>query len=204
MREKTGKGSIMPRYSLQIWMAGGGLKPAKSMTWHIQEYGEPTNTNLNKVVEMFEQSLRPGGVNAHLSIHSVVSASVLDQDKGIMVAGWNRKTARPNEPMPADIKADREADKPRHEAYSAGDRLGFANGAAWAVQQITSCRIETCRKISTIALRVRQITEAICDTPEVTSDDEKKGIRAMDEAEAKGGEELRELLKELGSWQKTR
>jgi len=45
--------------------------------------------------------------------------------------------------------------------------------------------------------------QSLCDTQDLTADEERKGIKAMKEAEAKGGEELRELLKELGSWQKT-
>jgi len=89
---------------------------ARTMTWHVKEYGEPTEANLNKVVEMFERSLLPGGGNAHLGIHSVLSANIVDNVKGKGIVGWRREIARPNEPIPADIKADREVYRRSQEA----------------------------------------------------------------------------------------
>lgn len=90
----------------------------------------------------------------------------------------------------------------RIEGFREGTRLGFANGAAWAVEQITGCDIKTSRKASAIADKVKEITERICYTPDVTPNDERVGIIAVKRAEGKGGEELRELIRGLGTWQK--
>lgn len=64
----------------------------------IRADGKPTVANLDKWVTAYEDSLRPGGCNAHLGIHSVVSAKIIRQSDNEVVAEWIRSQQRPNEP----------------------------------------------------------------------------------------------------------
>lgn len=61
------------------------------MCWRTKQYGRPTPENLEKWVMGFAESMKPGGVNAHLcetAIYWPVSAKVVHQDSGNIVARW--------------------------------------------------------------------------------------------------------------------
>lgn len=60
--------------------------------------GKPFTANIDRWVTAFENSLKPGGTNAHLGIFSIISAKIKKQDTGKVVAEWERHTARPDEP----------------------------------------------------------------------------------------------------------
>jgi hypothetical protein len=65
----------------------------------IPAEGKPTTANIDKWVDTFEESMKPGGCNAHLGFHPVLSAEILDQFNGNeVVATWTRSEDRPDEP----------------------------------------------------------------------------------------------------------
>jgi hypothetical protein len=50
------------------------------MSWNCRRDGRPTAANLQKFVESFEASTRPGGVNAHLGATTVTKAMIMLND----------------------------------------------------------------------------------------------------------------------------
>jgi hypothetical protein len=95
--------SRMVIYSLRIVTSDNTV--STPMEWRvgarhgIPGYGKPTTENIDKWVTAYEESLKSGGCNAHLGIHSVVSAKIVDQRTDTNVAYWERKLQRPNEPL---------------------------------------------------------------------------------------------------------
>ena len=69
--------------------------------WRVKDMGKPTPENIDKWVAVLEDSMKPGGCNAHLGQDQVVSAQIFDQRKRTIspVANWTRKQFRPNQPM---------------------------------------------------------------------------------------------------------
>lgn len=59
--------------------------------------GKPTVENITRWVEAYEASLRAGGSNAHLGIHSVVTAVI--KHHGEVVCSWSNRVNRPNAPL---------------------------------------------------------------------------------------------------------
>lgn len=92
--------STTPKYSFKIStvLSRAGKVGHTAMIWK-SEYGRPTTANIDKWVTKYEESLSPGGANAHLGYDPVVSVeikrNVVDGD---VVATWERKNVRPNEP----------------------------------------------------------------------------------------------------------
>jgi hypothetical protein len=79
-------------YTPQGWLVRGSrlLGPGK---------GKPTAGNIDKWVTAFENSMRPGGVNAHLGIDQVTYARIVHQASGQVMAEWRRKDWRKNQPL---------------------------------------------------------------------------------------------------------
>lgn len=75
--------------------SSGWVTPSE---WKCRQSGRPTTANIDKYVTVFEDSLKPGGCNAHLGFFTLVKCWIVDQFKGETVAVWERKVARPNEP----------------------------------------------------------------------------------------------------------
>ena len=95
-----GRSRVIP-YTIQITTSdGNGSSP---MEWRIKKRcwmpadGKPTVENITRWVETYEASLRAGGANAHLGIHSVVTAVV--RHHGDVVCSWSNKVNRPNAPL---------------------------------------------------------------------------------------------------------
>jgi hypothetical protein len=61
--------------------------------------GKPTTANIDRWVTSYEESLKPGGPNAHLGLHQVSYARIIRQSDNQIVAEWNRSKQRPNEPL---------------------------------------------------------------------------------------------------------
>jgi hypothetical protein len=85
-----------PTYRLEITDHTGefGMTP---MAWRVRDGGKPTTENIDKWVTAFEASLLTH--NKHLGIFSIKSARIVRQSTGDVVAEWQRRAARPNEPM---------------------------------------------------------------------------------------------------------
>lgn len=90
------------RYRLQIKCASGWYYTP--MEWRVRTqrntgpgFGKPTTENIDRWVTRFEWSMIHGP-NRHLGQDRVVSASIVDQHTGDVVAEWSRKQYRPNEP----------------------------------------------------------------------------------------------------------
>ena len=61
-------------------------------------FGMPTAANIDKWVTVFEESMRTGP-NKHLGLDQVVTAQIVDQRTGDVVATWDRSSWRKNQPM---------------------------------------------------------------------------------------------------------
>jgi hypothetical protein len=93
--------STTPTYAFRIetFLSLSGKVSHTSMAWK-KEYGKPTTANIDKWVTAYEESCKPGGCNAHLGIDPVVSVEIKrNVSGGEVVATWERKKERPNEPM---------------------------------------------------------------------------------------------------------
>jgi len=62
--------------------------------YSVKHCGKPTEANLRKWVQDFEDSLRPNGINEHLGIFSIKTAEIYDQRKDEVVA-----SIKPERPM---------------------------------------------------------------------------------------------------------
>lgn len=92
--------STTPKYSFKIstYLSRVGKAFHSSMAWK-SEYGKPTTANIDKWVAKYEESLLPGGANAHLGYDPVLSVEIKKNVvNGEVVATWDRKTVRPDEP----------------------------------------------------------------------------------------------------------
>lgn len=79
-------------YVVELNTPGYRYTPA---SWNCRQYGRPTAANLAAHVKGFEDSTRPGGVNAHLGFTSVSSARIRrNQYAGDVVAEYTAP-ARP-------------------------------------------------------------------------------------------------------------
>lgn len=95
--------SYTPRYVVQI--VETSPPPGNRNFWHtpaswnvksrtnVAGYGNPTDKNLEKFISKYGDSLKPGGINQHLSLsHGYIpypsSAFIKDQTTGEIVATW--------------------------------------------------------------------------------------------------------------------
>ena len=78
------------KYSNQEWRVRGGRLTGPG-------FGAPTTKNIDAWVSGFEASMLDG-VNRHLGLDQVTEAYIVDQRTGDVVARWDRKTARPDQP----------------------------------------------------------------------------------------------------------
>jgi len=82
--------SIKSKYALQI-KSDGYFTP---MCWFVNQNGKPTQANLEKWVDAYHASLKPGGANAHLSngpkgMPILNSAKIVTNDRNkTVVAAW--------------------------------------------------------------------------------------------------------------------
>ncbi len=82
--------STTPPYRIEI--VGKSGMPCK-MAWRLQAqygipgYGKPTNANLAKWVAGFNESMQPGGANAHVN-DPVQTAKLVRQSSGETVATY--------------------------------------------------------------------------------------------------------------------
>lgn len=68
------------------------------MTWQVSTYGKPTSMNIKKVLDKYNKSFEPGGVNQHLrDLHhgyenyEMVGGRIIDQQNGDVIAEYNWK-----------------------------------------------------------------------------------------------------------------
>jgi hypothetical protein len=82
--------STTPKYVIAFTKVFGGVRMQHTpMSWDKQ-YGKPTAKNLEAFIRKHNQSLKPGGVNAHLGSKSLVLAAAIRHNKvgGSDVATW--------------------------------------------------------------------------------------------------------------------
>jgi hypothetical protein len=95
-----GRSRVIP-YTIKITTSDGAISTPSE--WRLRSVrgcpadGKPTVENISRWVERYEASLRAGGTNAHLGIHSVVTAVV--RHHGDVVCSWSNKVNRPNAPL---------------------------------------------------------------------------------------------------------
>ena len=90
-------------YVLKIKTVSGAFHTP--MEWRLRAqfgipgYGKPTVANIDKWVTALEDSMKPGGCNAHIGFDPVVEARIVENHAGgDTVAEWVRSVQRPNEP----------------------------------------------------------------------------------------------------------
>jgi len=98
--ETMGSSRLIP-YVLKLvtFKSSKGLSFYTPQEWKIKYCGKPTTENIDKWVVGYEESCGPSGCNSHLGYDPVLSIEVTDQRKGIVVATWDRKRDRPEEPL---------------------------------------------------------------------------------------------------------
>lgn len=72
-------------------------RQVSNMEWKTKEYGRPTTENIDRYVTTMEESMKPGGVNAHLGFSPILEVQIVRQSTGEVVASWERNKHR-NEP----------------------------------------------------------------------------------------------------------
>lgn len=80
--------SITPKYRVEL---AGNIR-VTPMAWQ-RSYGRPTAANLAKMVQGYNDSYRPGGVNAHISEGMDVparhdAARIVRQADDVVMAEW--------------------------------------------------------------------------------------------------------------------
>jgi hypothetical protein len=85
--------STTPKYAVEyrdVIVLRGDRRERVSLTdtgWNVRESGRPTDENLERYVREFEDSTLPGGVNEHLGVTRVGSATIyLNDGSGISEA----------------------------------------------------------------------------------------------------------------------
>lgn len=77
--------SVTPTYRIEFRIAGSYWTPS---AWNVKRDGRPTEDRLAQYVNDLEASTREGGVNAHLGEQVVLSAKVVRQSTGEVVASY--------------------------------------------------------------------------------------------------------------------
>lgn len=87
--------SVMVRYRIEIVCSG--TVTYTPMEWRTKTtrlygsgFGKPTTKNIATWVGNFESSHLPNGVNSHLGPVTILSAKIIDQSTGEIVATWQR------------------------------------------------------------------------------------------------------------------
>jgi hypothetical protein len=82
--------SISIRYTVEVDSVSGVNSPCEWRTRRrgvVPAYGAPTVSNLRAFLRAFNESLKPGGANAHLPMNArAVSARIIDQTTRTVVA----------------------------------------------------------------------------------------------------------------------
>ena len=78
------------KYALTFRSYGNGLFNTP-MCWNAKNWGRPTEKNLKLWVEKYNQSLLPGGCNAHLGTKSTIMKAYIryNYQMGPVVASYN-------------------------------------------------------------------------------------------------------------------
>lgn len=94
--------SYTPKYVIRLETVRSRLGEVylTNMEWRAKDAGSPTVANIGKWVEKFEESMKPGGVNAHLGYDPVLRAEVVyNRSRGLLVAEWVRSRDAKPAPM---------------------------------------------------------------------------------------------------------
>ncbi len=88
----TGMANNTPPYVVRITTDPVAL--CSSAEWRCRRrgtlipHGKPTAENLRVYCAVFEESTKPGGCNAHIGPHRIVTAEIVDQRTGSVVATY--------------------------------------------------------------------------------------------------------------------
>ncbi len=77
--------STTPTYRIEFRVAGFHWTPSG---WNVKRDGRPTDESLAQYVADLEASTREGGVNAHLGETHILSAKIVRQSSGEVVAEY--------------------------------------------------------------------------------------------------------------------
>lgn len=93
--------SSTPTYRVE--MSAGPKFHYTPAAWRIAGMGVPKDDNLKRYVETFERSTYPGGGNAHLGVTTIITAKIVNQRTGDIVAFYavNRISGAPIESLQA-------------------------------------------------------------------------------------------------------
>lgn len=76
--------SYTPKYRVEM-VLDNSARTCEQIAWD-KRYGRANKANLAKLIASIESSTQPGGVNAHLGIKSFISATIVNQLNGDLVA----------------------------------------------------------------------------------------------------------------------
>lgn len=94
--------TLTPKYVLDLY-GYAGVRASTPIGWSVKQHGKPTDANVQRWVARFNQSLAPGGANAHLGRAARAVGGVLRRNTGFagqIVARWGTV------PSPAQASAD--------------------------------------------------------------------------------------------------
>lgn len=69
-------------------LPGATTSYTEPTAWPTKYAGRPSDANLAAYIAKYEESTRPGGVNAHLGSRVVFKAEVVDQETGAVRATY--------------------------------------------------------------------------------------------------------------------
>jgi hypothetical protein len=81
--------SYTPKYRVEL-VVDNSARSTGTIAWD-RRYGRATTTNLTKIIRSIEASFQPGGANAHLKPVSYISATIVDQSSGNLVAFYSKQ-----------------------------------------------------------------------------------------------------------------
>lgn len=81
--------SYTPKYRVEL-VIDNVSKATSALSWD-KRYGRATDANLAKLVRSIETSFLPGGANSHLRAVSYLSASIIRQSDGSLVAFYSNQ-----------------------------------------------------------------------------------------------------------------
>lgn len=76
--------SYTPKYRVEM-VLNNNARTFETIAWD-KRYGRATKVNLEKLIASIEASTRLGGVNAHLGPKTYISATIVNQKTGDLVA----------------------------------------------------------------------------------------------------------------------
>lgn len=78
--------STTPTYRVEFQIASPARIGWTPMRWDGKHLGRVSDANLAKMVKVYEDATKPGGVNAHLGETTIAAARVIRQATGDVVA----------------------------------------------------------------------------------------------------------------------